>query len=238
MTDIDTADLAGIDEVVAVAENWLVRAESCGSAAFASSFGAEDMVLLDMIARRGLAIEIFTLDTGRLHEETYALMQRARERYRWDIRIYAPDAAALEGYLREYGPNAFYDGVPQRLACCAVRKVEPLRRALAGKKAWITGQRRQQAATRRQLGHREWDAANGLEKFNPLADWRTADVWAYLRSRDVPVNALHDRGFASIGCAPCTRAIVPGEDIRAGRWWWEDAAGRECGLHPAGQERG
>lgn len=203
--------------------------------ALASSFSIEDMVLLDLICRTALDIEVFMLDTGRLHEETHALVAAVRQRYRNPVRVYLPDAAALEPFLAAHGPNAFYDSVEARQRCCAIRKVEPLRRALAGKGAWITGQRRQQSVTRRALPIEEWDAAHGLHKINPLAEWTTGDVRRYIAAHDVPYNPLHDRGYASIGCAPCTRAITPGEDIRAGRWWWEDAGGRECGLHTSGR---
>jgi phosphoadenosine phosphosulfate reductase len=205
-------------------------------AVLASSFGVEDMVLTDLIDRHGLALGIFTLDTGRLPEETYALMQTARQRYRTPIVTYAPERAAVEAYVAAHGPNGFYDSVALRQACCHLRKVEPLRRALAGKKGWITGLRRQQSPTRRDLPFSEWDGENGLQKYNPLAAWTTDDVWAYVRANDVPYNALHDKGYASIGCAPCTRAITVGEDIRAGRWWWENPETKECGLHPAKKE--
>jgi len=200
-------------------------------AALASSFSAEDMVLIDRIARDGPDIEIFMLDTGRLHEETHALVAEVRRRYGIAVRSWFPDAAAVEALVTAHGPNSFYDSVSRRHECCAIRKVEPLRRALAGKRAWITGQRRAQATTRRDLPVEEWDAANGLHKVNPLAAWSTGEVWSYIRAFDVPYNALYDLGFASIGCAPCTRAISAGEDIRAGRWWWENPEGRECGLH-------
>lgn len=202
-------------------------------AAFATSLGAEDMVLTDLIAKHAPGIEIFTLDTGRLHGETYALLQETTDRYDVRIRIVYPDRARLEELVATQGINGFYHGVDERKACCEVRKVEPLRRALAGKRAWITGLRRAQAVTRQDLPTREFDAANGLEKFNPLAAWEEHEVWAYLRTYGVPYNALHERGFPSIGCAPCTRAIAQGEDVRAGRWWWEDPASKECGLHPA-----
>ena len=201
--------------------------------AFATSLGAEDMVLTDLIAKQAPEIEIFTLDTGRLHAETYRLLQQVTDRYELRIRDVYPNGEALERYVHENGINGFYHGVAARKACCEVRKVEPLRRPLAGKRAWITGLRRDQAVTRKDLPQREYDAANGLEKFNPLADWDEHEVWAYLRIFGVPYNALHDRGFPSIGCEPCTRAVAAGEDIRAGRWWWEDANGKECGLHPA-----
>ncbi|MFN4282677.1 MAG: phosphoadenylyl-sulfate reductase [Alphaproteobacteria bacterium] len=208
-------------------------AERLGATALASSFSVEDMVLTDLIDRHALAIGIFTLDTGRLHDETYALMQTTRARYRTPVAVYAPQAAAVEAYVAAHGPNGFYDNVELRQSCCAIRKVEPLRRALADKRGWITGQRRQHSITRRDLPVQEWDDANAMAKFNPLAAWSNDDVWAYVRANEVPYNALHDRGFASIGCAPCTRAITVGEDIRAGRWWWENPETKECGLHPA-----
>lgn len=202
------------------------------SAALANSFGAEDMVLLDLVDRLALPVEVFTLDTGRLHEETYALMARARERYpRTPVRVFFPEAQRVQAWVAEHGINGFRDGVAQRKGCCAVRKLEPLARALAGRELWITGLRREQSPTRAGVAVLERDAANGLLKLNPLADWTTADVLAYVDAHQVPVNALHACGFPSIGCAPCTRAIAPGEDERAGRWWWEQPMQRECGLH-------
>lgn len=200
-------------------------------AALASSFGAEDMVLTDLIHRDRLPISIFTLDTGRLPEETHRLIEEVRRRYGTPITIFFPRHDAVERHVAANGPNAFYGTVALRQACCHMRKVEPLRRALAGKAAWITGQRRQQSPTRRDLPFQERDAENGLMKFNPLADWSDEDVWSHIRRRHVPYNVLHDRGYASIGCAPCTRAIAMGEDVRAGRWWWENPETKECGLH-------
>jgi phosphoadenosine phosphosulfate reductase len=201
-------------------------------AALASSFGAEDMVLLDLIARDGLGISIFTLDTGRLPEESLDLIARVRKQYGIDVQVYAPWPDSVEAYVAQHGADGFYDGVEQRKACCNVRKVEPLRRALAGKRAWIAGLRRDQADSRAQVLEAERDAAGGKWKFNPLAEWSDADVWAYLRANRVPYNELHDRGYPSIGCEPCTRAVKPGEHPRAGRWWWEsDGARKECGLH-------
>lgn len=201
------------------------------SAAFATSFGAEDMVLLDLVDRLGVEVDAFTLDTGRLHEETYALMAAARERYRTRVRVLFPDAAKVEAFVAANGVNAFRDSVELRKQCCAIRKLEPLARALAGKQLWITGLRREQSPTRSEVAVLEHDAGNGLMKLNPLADWSAADVRAYVEAFSVPVNALHAQGFPSIGCAPCTRAIQPGEDERAGRWWWEQPLQKECGLH-------
>jgi len=200
-------------------------------AVLASSFGAEDMVLLDLVAHHAPSIGIFTLDTGRLPEETHTLIDRVRERYGLPIEIYAPDASRVEAFVRANGVNAFYNGVDLRKTCCAIRKTEPLARALAGKGAWITGLRREQSITRGDLPAFEFDEVHGLPKFNPLAEWSEEDVWTYLRARQVPYNALHDRGYRSIGCAPCTRAVEAGEDVRAGRWWWENPEHKECGLH-------
>lgn len=199
----------------------------------ACSMGAEDMVLVDMIASNRLPIDIFMLDTGRLPQETHALAQRVRSHYRLDIEIFVPDTRALQDFLAAHGPDGIYNGIDIRKACCHVRKMEPLKRALAGKKAWVTGLRRSQSVTRADVPEKAWDADNGLHKYNPLAAWSSDDVWAYIRAEKVPYNPLHDRGFASIGCAPCTRAVAPGENERAGRWWWENPETRECGLHVA-----
>lgn len=200
-------------------------------AVFANSLGAEDMVLTDLIVRDKLDIGIFSLDTGRLPAETYDLIAKVKAHYGIALTLYYPRHELVENYTREHGINAFYESVELRKGCCHARKVEPLQRALAGKKAWITGLRAQQSATREGLPIRSFDDGNGLEKFNPLAYWSEKDVWAYLKLNDVPYNALHDRFYPSIGCAPCTRAITPGEDIRSGRWWWETPASKECGLH-------
>jgi phosphoadenosine phosphosulfate reductase len=198
---------------------------------FASSLGAEDMVLTDLIVRFQSDIAIFSLDTGRLPQETYDLLQEVRRHYAIPLTVYFPDNKLVEEYVAQHGVNGFYDSVESRKACCHVRKVEPLRRALKGKGAWITGMRRDQAATRGSLEVSSFDADNGLQKFNPLLDWTNKDVWEYIKANNVPYNALHDRFYPSIGCAPCTRAVTPGEDIRAGRWWWENPDGKECGLH-------
>ncbi|MFZ6730663.1 phosphoadenylyl-sulfate reductase [Undibacterium sp. Ji42W] len=200
-------------------------------AVFASSLAAEDMVLTDLILRKKLNITIFSLETGRLHAETLGMLDKVKETYGTEIKLFKPDAAAVENYVSQHGLNAFYDSVEMRKECCRIRKVEPLKRALAGNKAWVTGQRRAQSATRNELAIQEDDATQGLQKFNPLADWSEDDVWHYLRSNNVPYNPLHDKGYPSIGCEPCTRAIQPGEDVRAGRWWWENPDSKECGLH-------
>jgi phosphoadenosine phosphosulfate reductase len=200
-------------------------------AAFASSLGAEDMVLADAIWSANLPIAVFTLDTGRLPGQTLDLIARAQARYGRTIEIFRPGETEVAAYVTAHGLNAFYESVELRKSCCHVRKVEPLRRALTGRDAWITGLRRAQSVTRADLPQREFDAVHGLVKFNPLADWSEEDVWAWIRSRGVPYNALHDRGYPSIGCDPCTRAIRPGEDVRAGRWWWEQRDSKECGIH-------
>lgn len=200
-------------------------------AVFASSLAAEDMVLTDLILRANLPITVFSLETGRLHKETRAMIERVRETYDYAIRLYKPEQDAVDAYVERHGLNAFYDSVELRKECCRIRKVEPLKRALAGNKAWITGQRRAQSSTRAELAIQEDDPAHGMVKFNPLADWSEQDVWDYIRANNVPYNPLHDKGYPSIGCEPCTRAIQPGEDIRAGRWWWENADTKECGLH-------
>lgn len=198
----------------------------------ASSFGAEDVVLIDLAARAGVPVRIFTLDTGRLPQETYHVMDRLRERYDLTFEVILPDAAALAELLTAKGANSFYASVENRRECCAVRKVEPLQRVLRTADAWMTGLRREQAVTRFGLAKVEFDLVNGGKlKFNPLADWSNDDVWAWIREYDVPYNALHDQGFPSIGCAPCTRAVRAGEDVRAGRWWWETPEQKECGLH-------
>ena len=206
-------------------------AEEYAPAVFASSLAAEDMVLADLILKAGLPIGIFSLDTGRLHKETLAMVERVQQRYGYEIALFRPQPLAVEAYVARSGLNGFYDSVELRKECCHIRKVEPLGRALAGKKSWITGQRRAQSTTRAELAVQEDDAAHGLQKFNPLADWSEEEVWEYIRSNDVPYNALHDQGFPSIGCEPCTRAVQPGEDVRAGRWWWENPDSKECGLH-------
>ena len=198
---------------------------------FANSYGAEDMVLTDIIAKEKLAIEIFSLDTGRLPAETYTLMGEVESMYNTKPIVFFPKHEAVEDYVRTKGINAFYESIDLRKACCHMRKVEPLQRALAGKQAWVTGMRAEQASTRASLPTREFDAGNKLEKFNPLSDWTEKEVWAYIRMFDVPYNALHDQFYPSIGCAPCTRAVAMGEDVRAGRWWWEDPQNKECGLH-------
>jgi len=233
MKNPDIAETVIQQRVVAAVQVLEQVQSEFSPAAFATSFGAEDMVLLDLIASHARQISVFTLDTGRLPEETYRLMAEVRDRYPVAVQVYCPDTADLERYINLNGPDAFYRSVAQRKDCCHVRKVEPLARALDGKKAWVTGLRREQSPTREGLAIRQHDEAHGIEKFNPLLDWSWDEVRTYIVGRDVPYNALHDSGYPSIGCAPCTRAVEPGEDIRAGRWWWEDANSKECGLHVA-----
>jgi phosphoadenosine phosphosulfate reductase len=202
-----------------------------GDVVFASSLGLEDQVITDMICRQNLDIQIFTLDTGRLFNESLDLLARTEAAYGIRIQVYFPDAAAVEKLVAERGINLFLESVENRRHCCGVRKVEPLRRALRGRAAWICGLRREQSPTRSGLEVIEDDQVNGLIKINPLLDWTEAQVREYAQDAQVPYNPLHDRGFASIGCACCTRAIPPGADPRSGRWWWESPEHKECGLH-------
>ncbi|WP_424192460.1 phosphoadenylyl-sulfate reductase [Ampullimonas aquatilis] len=198
---------------------------------FATSLAAEDMVLTDAILRAKLPIAIFTLNTGRLHQETVDMIGKIAEQYGYTVEEFKPQPQTIELYVKQHGLNAFYESVDLRKECCHIRKVEPLNRALSTADAWLTGQRRAQSITRANLQEREADADRGIAKFNPLFDWSTDEVWAYLKAYEVPTNPLHARGYPSIGCEPCTRAIKPGEDERAGRWWWEQADSKECGLH-------
>ncbi|MFQ5846497.1 MAG: phosphoadenylyl-sulfate reductase [Candidatus Methylomirabilales bacterium] len=207
--------------------------------ALATSLQVEDMVILDIAWKMNPHVRVFTLDTGRLHEETYTVMERIRERYGISVESYFPDREAVEALERERGFYSFRRSVEERKFCCGIRKVEPLGRALEGLDAWVTGLRREQAVTRTAMHKVECDQSHGgIIKVNPLVDWSVEQVWDYIHTHDVPYNALHDVGFPSIGCAPCTRAIKPGEDIRAGRWWWETPESKECGLHVTPVETG
>lgn len=199
--------------------------------ALASSLSAEDQVLTHMVLSINPAARIFILDTGRLHGETYDLIEATMKRYGMRYEILFPDAADVEELTSLHGPNSFYESVEQRKACCHVRKVKPLGRVLSTLDVWITGLRKEQAVTRGDLEIIQWDEAHGLIKLNPLADWTHEQVWNYIKQNSIPYNKLHDQGYPSIGCAPCTRAVEPGEDIRAGRWWWETPEQKECGLH-------
>ena len=221
-----------LSALIAATRSTLERiAAEYSPAVFASSLAAEDMVLTDLILKAQLPIAIFSLETGRLHPETLAVLDQVKAIYGYEVALYKPQAEAVDAYVAAHGLNAFYDSIEMRRECCRIRKVEPLGRALAGNKAWVTGQRRAQSSTRAALDVQEDDTAHGMAKFNPLADWSEQDVWNYIRDHQVPYNALHDQGFPSIGCAPCTRAVQPGEDVRAGRWWWENPDSKECGLH-------
>lgn len=197
---------------------------------FSSSLGHEDQVLTDMIYKNELPVKIFTIDTGRLFNETYELLDRTNARYGRNMSIYFPEAADVEAFVEENGINAFYESVDHRKTCCYLRKVKPLNRALAGANVWITGLRADQSDNRQDMPLIEWDEQRQLYKFNPLINWSYDQMMDYIRENNVPYNALHDKGFISIGCAPCTRAIEPGEHPRAGRWWWESSQ-KECGLH-------
>jgi phosphoadenosine phosphosulfate reductase len=203
-----------------------------GRVVYASSLGAEAIVLTDLIWTRAADIDIVTIDTGRLPDETLQLLERIERRYGRRIQVFYPDAGAVEGYVRGNGINGFYNSLEQRLACCHVRKVEPFKRAVAGYAAWVTGVRRGQSELRSYAQPVSLDEQSGLTKYSPLLEWTEQDIWDYIRALKLPYNPLHDRGYPSIGCAPCSRAIQPGEDQRAGRWWWENPDSRECGLQP------
>jgi phosphoadenosine phosphosulfate reductase len=202
-----------------------------GKISFSTSLGAEDQVITHMIYQGSHDISIFTLDTGRLFQETYDLLQITESKYGIRIRVMFPDAAKVEKMVNEQGINLFYESIENRKLCCNIRKIEPLRRALEGMEIWITGLRREQSLTRTGIERVEWDEANNVIKVSPLVDWEESQVWDYIRKNKIPYNELHDKGFPSIGCMPCTRAIIPGESVRSGRWWWELPENKECGLH-------
>jgi len=205
------------------------------SVCYANSLGFESMVLTDLIFEQVPRIEIFSIDTGRLFPETYDLIERIQERYGQRLRIYYPEAGPLESWVQKNGVNGFRAGLDQRHDCCRIRKVEPFRRAVKGHGAWVTGIRSGQSASRALAAAVEWDSEYGLHKVSPLLKWSEKNIWDYIRKKRLPYNPLHDRGFPSIGCAPCTRAVRPGDEPRAGRWWWEHGDVRECGLHPRRQ---
>ncbi len=202
-----------------------------GEVIFSTSFGWEDQVISHIIFKNNLPIKVFTLETGRLFPETYYVWNRTLEMYEKPIHAYYPDTAAVEKLVSSKGPSSFYESVENRKECCAIRKIEPLKRALAGNSCWITGIRAEQSQNREHMDPVEWDEANQILKFHPIFDWTLDQVKAYIRENNIPYNPLHDKGFPSIGCAPCTRAVKEGEDFRAGRWWWEDQDKKECGLH-------
>ncbi len=202
-----------------------------GKVAFGTSLGAEDQVITHMIANIDKSTKIFTLDTGRIFPETYKTLAETNKKYGINIEVYFPNSERVERMVNEKGINLFYESVENRKLCCHVRKIEPLHRAMTDVDVWFTGIRREQSVTRIMTEIVEFDSANGKIKVNPLVDWTEEDVWNYIKENNIPYNKLHDRGFPSIGCQPCTRAVKPGEDIRAGRWWWEEPEHKECGLH-------
>jgi len=221
-------DLKGLSTVDALE---LLAKRFPAQVTFSTSFSFEDQLITHEILSNNLPISIFTLDTGRLFAETYSVWSSTNDRYQTKIRAYYPNQSVLEEFIQEKGPNAFYESVDNRKQCCHIRKVEPLKRALAGNAVWVTGLRAEHSPDRKDLEQVEWDASNNIIKFHPLLHWTTEEVRKDINARNIPYNPLHDKGFISIGCAPCTRAIKPGEDFRAGRWWWEDSSKKECGLH-------
>ncbi|MBA3675087.1 MAG: phosphoadenylyl-sulfate reductase [Chitinophagaceae bacterium] len=200
-------------------------------AIFSTSFSYEDQIITHKILSAELPIKIFTLDTGRLFPETYSVWSATNEKYKTHIEAYYPDHSSIEKFVAQKGPNSFYESIENRKACCYIRKVEPLKRALKGNEVWITGLRAEHSSDRHDIPQVEGDEANNIIKYHPLLNWTFEEVKKYIRENKISYNPLHDKGFVSIGCAPCTRAIKPGEDFRAGRWWWEDSDSKECGLH-------
>lgn len=217
------------EEVIA----WFLN-EFDGKVSFSTSLGAEDQVITHLIAGIDKSASVFTLDTGRLFPETYDLIDLTSKKYGLGIQIMFPDPVQVEEMVNEKGINLFYDSIENRKRCCHIRKIEPLKRAFRGLDAWICGLRREQSVTRKDVQLVEWDEVNSLIKVNPLIDWTEKQVWDFIKANHVPYNKLHDNNFPSIGCQPCTRAVMPGEDVRAGRWWWENPDTRECGLHKKG----
>ncbi len=223
---ISQAALLPVDEFL-----QSISEQFSGQVTFSTSFSFEDQVIAHKILSNQLNISIFTLDTGRLFPETYSVWSVTNERYQTHIKAYYPDHSLLENFIAEKGPDSFYESVENRKACCYIRKVDPLKRALKGNAIWITGLRAEHSVSRHDMPQVEWDETNQVIKYHPLLYWSTEEVKQYIDENNIPYNSLHDRGFVSIGCAPCTRAIQPGEDFRAGRWWWEDNTKKECGLH-------
>lgn len=229
----DTISQLTIKATTLTIENFLreLTIEYPGEVTFSTSFSFEDQVISHLILSNKLPIDLFTLDTGRLFPETYSVWNATHEKYNATIHAYFPDTNLLEDFITAKGPNAFYESVQNRKSCCYIRKVKPLKRALQNKSVWITGLRAEHSAARHDMPLVEWDEVNEIIKYHPLLHWSTDEVQAYIKKHQIPYNALHEKGFVSIGCAPCTRAIKPGEDFRAGRWWWEDNSKKECGLH-------
>jgi phosphoadenosine phosphosulfate reductase len=231
---MEIPDIKYIDKIQQLSplEGLQYFANNYGNAAtFSTSFGIEDQVITHLIASNNLPISIFTLDTGRMFQETYSTWNTVKMKYDISINTFYPNATALENMVTSKGPNSFYESIENRKECCNIRKVEPLKRALNGKKIWITGIRAEQSNNRQLDTKIEWDKVHQLYKYHPLLDWTFDEVNNFVKENGVPVNPLHQKGFVSIGCAPCTRAIKEGEDFRAGRWWWEDDSKKECGLH-------
>ncbi|MEO5781867.1 MAG: phosphoadenylyl-sulfate reductase [Ginsengibacter sp.] len=222
----EQAEVLSIDELLLQLSNQFP-----GEVIFSTSFSYEDQIVTHKILSADLPIKIFTLDTGRLFSETYSVWNATNEKYNTHIKAFYPDHSLLEDFVAEKGPNSFYESVENRKGCCYIRKVEPLKRALKGNSVWITGLRAEHSIDRHDMPQVEWDETNNIIKYHPLLHWTFDEVKQFISENKIPYNPLHDRGFVSIGCAPCTRAIKPGEDFRAGRWWWEDAANKECGLH-------
>lgn len=218
----------GLNEAGAL--KWLAE-NFPGKVVFSSSFSYEDQAISHIILKENFPIDIFTLDTGRIFPETYSVWRSTNERYNTHIKAYYPQASAVETLLSEKGPQSFYESVENRKECCFIRKVEPLKRALKGREIWITGLRAEHSPDRQDIPQVEYDASNNIIKYHPILHWSFEQVKAFIHEHNIPYNPLHDKGFVSIGCQPCTRAIREGEDFRAGRWWWEDAAKKECGLH-------
>ena len=209
----------------------LLAKEFLGKIVFSTSFGLEDQAITHIVFSKNIPIKVFTLDTGRLFPETYSVWSSTREKYGKNIESFSPNEQAVQKLVSEKGPNSFYESVENRIECCHIRKVEPLQRALKGNEVWITGIRKEQSTHRNIFSSVEWDEKNNIVKFHPLFDWSFEEVKGFINKNNVPYNALHDKGFPSIGCQPCTRAVKEGEDTRSGRWWWEDANKKECGLH-------
>lgn len=221
----ETSEISTLDFLKYIGDHF------SGKAIFSTSFGQEDQVITDLILSNSIPIKIFTLDTGRMFEETYRVMQRTNEKYKTKIEVYFPESKAIVELYKTKGAYSFYESVDNRKECCAIRKIKPLRRALSGNEAWITGLRADQSENRSSLSTTMFDEGFDIIKFNPLLNWTLEDVNHYIKENNIPQNTLHSKGFISIGCSPCTRAIKEGEDIRAGRWWWEDTSKKECGLH-------